>query len=208
MSIDSFPIVGAGSYTELSYDDLAVRYQQGDPQALEEVCTRQYRRIEGILIHNGVDSQDVADVAQQVVEKMIGALDKFEPGGFNAWVGRIAHNCAMDYHRRNRHRKSKILNCDGEIADQIVESHNEIEDLNAIWIVDDIIDQLREFDGAGFDSKDLGEILKRLALGEKNIEIAEDMGLNHLTVATRISRLRARLAKASFTRESVDRLIQ
>jgi RNA polymerase sigma-70 factor (ECF subfamily) len=82
--------------------DLVKRAQGGEVSAIGELYDRHHMRIFRYvcsLVHNQHLAQDLTG---EVFERMLAALPRYRLRGvsFQAWLYRIAHNLAMDHHRR------------------------------------------------------------------------------------------------------------
>lgn len=83
-----------------------MRYsRQAQPAAFAMLYHRYFERIHAYLRSRTGDAEDAADLTQQVFLQALDALPRYRHGRvpFAAWLFRIAHNVAIDHHRRRRH---------------------------------------------------------------------------------------------------------
>lgn len=75
------------------------------PAAFGVLYHRYLNRIYAYLRARSTNAEDAADLTQQVFLRALDALPAYRgtrDGAFAAWLFRIAHNVATDYHRRHR----------------------------------------------------------------------------------------------------------
>lgn len=82
-----------------------VRAAQADPAAFAPLYQRYRDRIYAYLRTRTRSAEDAADLTQQVFLQALDALPRYRPrqAPFAAWLTRIAHNLATNYHSRHRH---------------------------------------------------------------------------------------------------------
>lgn len=83
-------------------DALVRRAQQGDPQALEELCQREWRPV-FLLVHGAVrDWTEAEDLTQEVFYRALRSLDRYQEtgSGFRAYLATIARNLVRDRWKR------------------------------------------------------------------------------------------------------------
>jgi RNA polymerase sigma-70 factor (ECF subfamily) len=104
-------VVGVGTVTEPSTEQLVVGAQSGDPAAREALFARYLPRVSRMVASRlGWPRQslpvDAEDVAQEALVRALHAFDRFEmrsPGAFAAWMATIVLNCIRQHARRNGH---------------------------------------------------------------------------------------------------------
>jgi RNA polymerase sigma-70 factor (ECF subfamily) len=80
-----------------------LRAQKGDEAAIRDLYLRHRTNVFRYLFYQVGDSQAAEDLTSEVFIRMIRALPSFQPrGSFQAWLYQIAHNLAMDYHRKEK----------------------------------------------------------------------------------------------------------
>jgi RNA polymerase sigma-70 factor, ECF subfamily len=86
---------------------LAIRAKEGDEEAVERLWTLHESELHVYLSRYLRDPRDVAEAAQEVFIRMLGALPDYEPNGtpFRFWLYRIARNHAIDVLRREKHSR-------------------------------------------------------------------------------------------------------
>ena len=85
--------------------DLIKKCQRGNRQAFDELIRLYYDYVSGFLIKATADSTLSEDLTQETFLKMIGNIEKFDPGDkaeFGTWLITVAKNCYIDHLRRNR----------------------------------------------------------------------------------------------------------
>jgi len=81
------------------------RAQKGDETAIRELYLRYRTTVFRYLFYQVGDLQSAEDLTSEVFIRMIRALPSFQPrGSFQAWLLQIAHNLAIDYHRKEKAR--------------------------------------------------------------------------------------------------------
>jgi RNA polymerase sigma-70 factor, ECF subfamily len=83
-------------------DTLVRRAQQGDPQALEELCQREWRSV-FLLVRGSVrDRAEAEDLTQEVFYRALRSLDRYQDtgSGFRAYLATIARNLVRDRWKR------------------------------------------------------------------------------------------------------------
>jgi len=87
-------------------DDALVKTALTEPAAFGLLYERYYDRVYRYCRARTQTHEDSADLAQQVFVHAFYNLHRYRPRGssFAAWLFRIAHNLAIDAHRRRRHQ--------------------------------------------------------------------------------------------------------
>jgi RNA polymerase sigma-70 factor (ECF subfamily) len=83
---------------------LTQRAQQGDVDALEELCAREWKPIYTVLFHIVGDPTEAQDLTQEVFLRALRSLDRYEDRGipFRAYLMTIARNLARNHWRSLR----------------------------------------------------------------------------------------------------------
>ena len=140
----------------------------------------------------------IEDVCSKTFEKAFRQIHSFDPslGSFEAWLGRIAHNTALDVIDQEKRRQRGYISFDDDPRTlNVVDSMGGVEE----DALDEIIKtEAREETESMVDG--LPEIYreiarKRLIEGMQYKEIAEETGLELNTVRTRIRRAKQMLDK-------------
>jgi RNA polymerase sigma-70 factor (ECF subfamily) len=100
--------------------------QKGDEGAIRDLYLRHKTNVFRYLFYQLGDSQAAEDLTSEVFIRMIRGLPSFQPrGSFQAWLYQIAHNLAIDYHRKekanNRLPLMEDLVADGDSPVETVE---------------------------------------------------------------------------------------
>jgi RNA polymerase sigma-70 factor (ECF subfamily) len=106
---------------EPAYEDsaLMLRYCQGDTAAFETLYRRHNDALYRYLLRLCRDPQAAEDVFQDAWGKIVKARETYRPtAGFRTFLFRVAHNCFIDYCRRNqRHQGGYALDPDTRQTD-------------------------------------------------------------------------------------------
>src|SRR6266699_3325774 len=83
----------------------------------EELVRRYQRPISGYVYRMVGDYEAALDLTQEIFIKVYGSLARYRSEfKFSTWIYKIAHNCAVDYLRRNNGREQSLVN--GTESDQ------------------------------------------------------------------------------------------
>lgn len=166
---------------------LIQKFIKGDTHALE-ILIRRYKSLVSTYIMAKInDKNDANDVFQDVFIKVINKLRMggyFEQGAFAGWVIGIARNEVIDFYRKKKHEKG-VVHWASEMLyfQQVIESFVPMDPL--------FMDVLNKKNTLMAMLEKLSEeqrtvIILRYHGGFTVKEIAENMNLNHNTVASRI----------------------
>jgi RNA polymerase sigma-70 factor (ECF subfamily) len=115
--------------TPLEDSALMLRYKDGDTAAFEELYRRHNDALYRYFLRMGGDRTAAEDLYQEAWTKIIRARSTYQPTAkFTTFLYRVAHNCFIDYLRRNeRHRRSSDVEPDaqpapGDSPDMVAES--------------------------------------------------------------------------------------
>lgn len=80
------------------------RAQRGEAGALTYLFETNFDRVYRYAFVRLLDHAEAEDVTQQVFERMLESIKRYEPRGapFASWLFRIAHNLIVDHVRRSR----------------------------------------------------------------------------------------------------------
>lgn len=115
----SLPTAGSVAYARsmgVTPEDsaLMLRYKDGDIQAFETLYRRHNDSLYRYLLRLSLNQEAAEDVFQEVWSKIIKARHRYRPTAkFTTFLYRVAHNCFIDYVRRNnRHMQSSAVDPD------------------------------------------------------------------------------------------------
>lgn len=93
---------------------LMLRYRDGDMQAFETLYRRHNDSLYRYLLRLSLDQHAAEDVFQEVWGKIIKSRHRYRPTAkFTTFLYRVAHNCFIDYVRRNsRHAQISAMDPD------------------------------------------------------------------------------------------------
>jgi RNA polymerase sigma-70 factor (ECF subfamily) len=155
-----------------SDDELVRRASDGDRGAFGELYTRYARMVHAILIAR-VRPAEAEDLVQEVFMQAMHKLSLLRaPGAFRGWIGSIARNRAMDYHRGARQDVELAAYSAAEPPGQDAH-HDALVALDAI----------RKLPEAYRDT-----LMMRLVEGMTGPEIAERTGMRHDSVRVNLTR--------------------
>lgn len=94
---------------------LMLRYQEGDTAAFEELYRRHSDALYRYFLRLGSDSAIAEDLYQEAWSKIIRARESYRPTAkFTTYLYRVAHNCFIDYVRRNK-RHTRIADVEPDL---------------------------------------------------------------------------------------------
>lgn len=98
------------TYTD---QELAIRAQEGERTALEELTLRHRKAVYLLGLQLLGDPEDAMDATQETFLRFIGSLERFDPGRpVRPWLYAILRNRVRDLRRRRRVRKWEPLEGD------------------------------------------------------------------------------------------------
>ncbi len=88
---------------------LMLRYQDGDTAAFEVLYRRHNDSLYRYLLHLSLNHATAEDLFQEAWGKIIKARKNYRPTArFSTYLFRVAHNCFIDYVRRNKRHTAEI----------------------------------------------------------------------------------------------------
>jgi RNA polymerase sigma-70 factor, ECF subfamily len=83
---------------------LMLRYCAGEVRAFEHLYSKHKANLYRYLLRQVRSANTAADLYQEVWARVIASRERYQPRAkFSTFLFQIAHNCAIDFHRRNRH---------------------------------------------------------------------------------------------------------
>ena len=152
-------------------------------EAFENIVMDYSLMITKVCYYFATDVYELKDFRQEVLLNIWLGLEKFQmQSKISTWIYRVCFNTCITYQRKNKHRKNEIP------LPSVLEIEDEAFDMGKYEEMHRLISKL--------GSEDKAIIL--LWLDEKKYdEIAEVVGLNRNTVATRLKRIKEKLIKIS-----------
>ena len=92
--------------------ELVAQYRNGKQAAFDELLSRYKNKVYTTIYLIVRDRYIAEDLSQEVFIKVINRItskDYHEEGKFGGWVGRIAHNLAIDYFRKKKRNPEIVL---------------------------------------------------------------------------------------------------
>jgi len=117
MSLPSQTTVAYAPAMDRSPEDsaLMLRYRDGDTAAFEVLYRRHNDALYRYLLRLCKHRDNADDIFQEVWGKIIKAADRYRPTAkFTTYLYRVAHNCFIDYLRRNK-RHTHIAQVDADL---------------------------------------------------------------------------------------------
>ncbi|HUH50723.1 MAG TPA: sigma-70 family RNA polymerase sigma factor [Flavobacterium sp.] len=152
--------------------------------------------LEVILQHKGIlykvansyckNKEDRKDLVQEIAIQLWKSFERYDHAyKYSTWMYRIALNVAISFYRKE-HSRQRISNSLSIDIFEFENTENDLEKEHNLQLLDQLIAKLNHLDKA----------LLLLYLEEKNhAEIAEIIGITTTNVATKISRIKAKLKK-------------
>lgn len=149
-----------------------------DKEQLESLYRDNFQKVYNYAYYRLLDPVEAEDVTSTVFVKAVANFDRFDPdkASFSTWIMRIAHNVLVD-----RYRTRKVnapLDQVGSDEPSCEDDYPALDDRQARTA--QLLSVLPEGD------REL--VYLKYYEDKKNIEIAEQLGMNPATVATRLRR--------------------
>jgi RNA polymerase sigma-70 factor, ECF subfamily len=94
---------------------LMLRYRDGDSEAFASLYSRHRGPLYRYLLRHVRNAGAAADLFQEVWSRLIAARSRYEPRAqFATFLFQIAHNCAVDFFRRNVNAPRSLHGSDAE----------------------------------------------------------------------------------------------
>lgn len=117
MSIDMFPF--SSSYNASTDEQLVKEAMQGSGEALERLAKRHQRFIFNVALKLVKDSNEAADLTQEVLIKMITKLGQFKAQSeFRTWLYRIVVNHFLENEKKRKAQKAYSFEAFGKFLDE------------------------------------------------------------------------------------------
>ena len=148
----------------------------------EELYTQSYGLVYGYVRANMGDDAAAEDVVAEAYLKAARAFERFDPARakFSTWVVAIARNCMISHYRRERPH-SALEDVPPSFA-SVEGGQDTVDDRDlALELLASLDDGEREL------------VLMKFREDMRNVEIAEQLGMNPSTVATNLSRALAKM---------------
>lgn len=163
----------------------AFRGSRGNSDAaqFERLYRENYEYVYNYVSFRMAGSQDAEDIVSEAFLKAARSFNAFDPNRarFSTWVVSIARNCLVDYWRKQR-SNAPIE----EVPDTVIAVEDDYAGLN-----EDAALARKLL--AGLDESDRELVFLKYYKGMKNVDIAQELGMNASTVATRLQRALARM---------------
>ncbi len=121
MSASTFVFADFSSVADRELVASAVTGLEG---GFEELVRRYQRPISGYVYRMVGDYEAALDLTQEIFIKVYGSLARYRSEfKFSTWIYKIAHNCAVDYLRRNNGREQSLVSgIEGDTYELPIES--------------------------------------------------------------------------------------
>ena len=102
--------VAFANFTSVADRELVASAVTGLEGGFEELVRRYQRPIAGYVYRMVGDYEAALDLTQEIFIKVYGSLARYRSEfKFSTWIYKIAHNCAVDYLRRNNGREQSLV---------------------------------------------------------------------------------------------------
>jgi RNA polymerase sigma-70 factor (ECF subfamily) len=168
-------------------EELVERAQAGDEAAFAALYDIYFPRVYRYILARLGNAADAEDIAAEVFEKMLGAIDRFhwrEEATFGAWVLRIAYNQIVTHYRRNGSRPkttplSEHLPLRTPEPEEIVQRKLALEEVRAA--MDQLPGAQRQVLMLRFaGGLSISETAKVLGKQENNVKVLQHKGVSRL----------------------------
>ena len=105
--------------TEMTDEELALKYVDGDNQAFDELLARNQQKLFDYIMFMVHDQEQANDIFQDTFVKIITKLQQgcyTDSGKFSYWMNRIAHNIIMDRCRMQRSERIVEPNAENDLS--------------------------------------------------------------------------------------------
>lgn len=160
---------------------------QADRRSFEHAYRTSYAQVYNYILRRMPNREAAEDVVAEAFLNAARFYHRFDPSRakFSTWVISIARHCMSDYLERE---------ADAVKLDDVPESTYAIESLHDELVGNqDLV--LRMMTALDTDEREL--VFLKYYEGKRNVEIAEQLGLNPSTVSTRLSRALAKMRNAA-----------
>lgn len=169
------------------------RIRRGDSAAFETVVKRFEKKVFGIAMKYCGNPSDAQDIAQETFLRAYRYLDTYQNDrSFEAWLGRIAVNSAVDYYRQHTRKTEQNVPLEDwfeqKDASQYSEGLPNLDNLDRKSLLEGIFDCLQELP----DRQRMAFILKDLE-GYSTQDVSEILECEVITVRRHLSEARKKL---------------
>lgn len=165
---------------------MALRGRRSTDQDFAALYRETYSRVFNYAYYRLLDYAAAEDVVAETFCKAASAFNRFDSSraSFFTWVVAIERNCLIDYYRKNQ--GFVCLDDVSEAAFAVEEAYPELDE--TARTVHKLLEVL--------DEEDRELVYLKYYEEMRNTEIAQVLGMNASTVATRLSRAMARMREA------------
>jgi RNA polymerase sigma-70 factor (ECF subfamily) len=175
----------------MDINELVGRLKNGDQEVWTMVVDQYSRKVYNMALNFAGNSDDAADITQEVFLKVYNNIDKFrEEKSFTSWLLRLSKNYCIDYWRKSKYNR-RILELDENLKSEPANGAGTPED--AVIKRDDAIYLRKKLRLLPPDLRTL--IIMRDIQDFSYQEIAEHLEIPLGTAKSRINRARTKLAK-------------
>ncbi len=164
------------------------RRSERDPKAAFEQYYREaYPLVYNYIFRRVADRTAAEDVTSEAFLRAARFFDRFdaERAKFSTWVISIAHNCIIDYYRHDPATADLEEIPEGVYADE--------NDFAQQTVDADLASKLL----SALDPAERELVAMKYYEGKRNVEIADELGINLSTVSTKLSRAVAKMRAAA-----------
>ena len=94
---------------QVSDDQLMVAYRRGDQRSFDSLYDRYRQPLYGYLYRHCYNETQAGELFQDVWLRVIASSKRYEhKGKFRSWIFTVAHNCLVDFYRRNEKQQQEV----------------------------------------------------------------------------------------------------
>ena len=170
---------------------VAFRIQPSPEREFERLYRESYDLVYKYVRYRMREDDAAEDVVAEAYLKAARSFSKYDPARakFSTWVVRIAANCMKDHWKRAR-----PATCIDDVPEGALFQPDDSTAVDDRELVDRLLGVLDD------EERDL--VLKKYLLGYRNVDIAEELGMNASTVATRLSKALAKMRSSTVGAEA------
>lgn len=158
---------------------------QRDAQEFTRLYRESYPKVYGYVRRRMEGDAAAEDIVAEAYLFAARSFHRYDPkmAQFSTWVIRIAINCMVSHYRKERPHASL-----DELPEWSSTQSDESSAIDDRELVNQLLDEL--------DERDRILVLMKYRDGKRNVEIAEELGMNPSTISTALARALAKMREA------------
>jgi len=159
--------------------------ERSDAQEFTRLYRESYPKVYGYICRRMEGDPATEDVVAEAYLLAARSFHQYDPSlaQFSTWVTRIAINCMVSHYRRERPLAS---------LDELPEHVDSWVDESDVIVDRELVNRLMGV----LDERDRQLVIMKYREGRRNVEIAQELGMNPSTVSTVLSRAVAKMREA------------